>query len=209
VRVECESCKQLVAASFAIRDGAIEATCSACHATMKPIPPATPSVAVLEVCPKCGTTRKGDVACPSCGLTADRMAAFEQTRDGNVPEAVREAWQRVLVGWDDPVPHEELFRLVTKHQSFAWAAARYRDAGRAHKTDTIAERQLDRVRRAAEVTLFVSGTPRADAPSAKPYRSTIAILGVLVVAIAMGLVYAMVFHTDHGDAPATHTRASH
>jgi hypothetical protein len=41
VRVECESCRELVAASFAIAGGAVRATCPACaHAMTVPVAPA-------------------------------------------------------------------------------------------------------------------------------------------------------------------------
>ena len=134
------------------------------------------------------------------------MVAFAEIRDAAVPEVVLETWQRVVDGWEEPVRHDELLRLVTNHGCYAWAAARYRDAIRARKADAIGEGQLDRVRRAAEAALYLSATPKPD-PTEKPYRSTIAILGVLVIIMAMGLVYALVFHEPPA-APA-HKQLGH
>ncbi|MDB4953338.1 MAG: hypothetical protein JWO36_907 [Myxococcales bacterium] len=119
------------------------------------------------------------------------MEAFTETRDAAVPEVVRTAWQRTLDGWSEPERHDELLRLVGQHSAYAWVAGRYRDAQREHPADTIGERQLDRVRRAAEATLFVSATPRPDKAN-KPYQSTVAILVVLVLLMAIGLGYALV-----------------
>ena len=186
MRVECESCRALVDASFAVTGGTARATCPACHHVMTaaPAPPAAPEVEAA-LCPKCGAPRDGE-ACKTCGLAASRMAAFSAARDADVPAAVQAAWQRVTAGWDDAARHDELLRLVTLHHAYAWAASRYRA-----RRDDVATRQLERLRRAAEATLFASATVRPDAAVA-PYRATRAVLVVLIVAVLVGLVYAMV-----------------
>ena len=186
MRVECESCHELVAASFAVAGDAVRATCPACaHAMTAPLAAAAASPAPL--CPKCGTElRAGATACAACGLAADRMAAYRDARDAAVPEVLREAWERAIQAWHEPARHDEVLQLVAAHSCYAWAAGRYR----AHGSGDIAARQLDRLRRAAEATLLAGATPRPDA-AARPYRATFGVLALLIVAIAVGLIYAL------------------
>ena len=153
-------------------------------------------------CPKCGAPRRGEPACPRCGLSADRMEAYARTREASVPEAVAAAWDRVLEAWDEAERHDALLRLVAQHDAYAWAAAKYREAKRAapaspspfrsypdHAIDAVADRQLDRMRRAAEATLYASASAREERTGA-PYRAAAAILVLLVFAVVAGLVFA-------------------
>jgi hypothetical protein len=183
MRVECESCHELVTTSFALAGDAVRATCPACgHAMTAPLAPA----AAAPVCPKCGATRRGDAtACPCCGLAGARMADYTEAREAEVPEPVRAAWAGVAGAWSDPARHDELLRQVAAHRCYAWAAGRYRTRG----GDPIAERQLDRLRRAAEATLLAGATVRRDT-AALPYRATVGVLAVLIAAVVVGLVYA-------------------
>lgn len=184
MRVECESCHELVTARFALdpRD-ALRATCPACdHAMTVPLAPAPAAPA----CPKCGAPRRGEAAaCPGCGLAAARMADYREASEVAVPEAVRAAWAGVADGWSDPARHDELLRQVATHRCYAWAAARYRT----RLGDPIAARQLDRLRRAAEATLLAGATVRRDA-AATPYRATVGVLALLIATVVVGLVYA-------------------
>jgi hypothetical protein len=191
MRVECESCHELVSAGFALHAGALRATCPACgHAMTVPL---TPAVAA-PVCPKCGATRRGDAAaCPACGLASSRMADFTEAHDAAVPEPVRAAWAGVAGAWSDPARHDELLRQVAAHRCYAWAAGRYRTRG----GDPIAERQLDRLRRAAEATLLAGATVRRDT-AALPYRATVGVLAVLIAAVVVGLVYAALARAPSG-----------
>lgn len=202
MRVECEACHELVAASFALDGGAVRASCPACrHAMAVPLAPAVAGDA--PVCPKCGAPRRGDAACPSCGLAAANMAAYRDARDAAVPGPAREAWARALEAWGDPARHDEVLQQVAAHRCYAWAAACYRARGR----DPIAERQLDRLRRAAEATLLASATARPDA-APRPYRATAGVLAILIVAVLVGLVYATVLHAPAArTAPAAPARA--
>ena len=119
------------------------------------------------------------------------MEAFTETVDADVPEVVRAAWRRVIEGWTEAPRHDALFGLVSQYSAFAWAAGRYRVAERDHPEDSIAGKQLERMRRAMEVTLLVTATQRPDTTK-KPYQSTLAILIGLVVLMAIGVVYAMI-----------------
>jgi hypothetical protein len=201
MRVECESCHELVTASFALDErsestgggapGTLRATCPACrHAMIVPLAPA----AAAAVCPKCGATRRGDAtACSGCGLASSRMADYTEARDAVAPEPVRAAWVRVADGWNDPARHDELLRQVATHCCYAWAAGRYRTrAG-----DPIAERQLDRLRRAAEATLLAGATVRREA-AATPYRATVVVLALLIATVIVGLVYAALVGAPSG-----------
>jgi hypothetical protein len=204
VRVECEACRELIVASFAIDGGAVRATCPLCRHVMNvPAAPATPIEAAIEAaieapaadaadaapsCPKCGALRRDEApACPSCGLPVARMAAYTEARDAAVPGAVREAWTRVTAAWHDAARHDELLHLVATTRSYAWAAGRYRTRGR----DPVAQRQLDRLRRAAEATLLAGAAARPEA-TVKPYRATRRVLALLITTIAAGALYAMV-----------------
>jgi hypothetical protein len=205
MRVECESCRELVTASFALAlaDHAVRATCPTCgHAMTAPVAPA----AAAPVCPKCGATRRGDAtACPGCGLAAARMAEFRDAREAEVPDAVHAAWARVAEAWSDPARHDELLREVAAHRCYAWAAGRYRTRG----GDPIAERQLARLRRAAEATLLAGATARRDA-AVTPYRATVGVLALLIATVVIGLVYATLIRgpSDPAIAPAGPLRSA-
>jgi len=189
VRVECESCRELVAASFAIQGGEVRATCPLCHHAMTALRAPRAHAPSLQMCPKCGAPRGAGDACAICGLATARMAAYKDAREAAVPEVVREAWQRANEAWDDPARHDELLRVVAANDSYAWAAGRYRT-----RKDDVSQRQLERLRRAAEATLLASASARPDA-STQPYRATRGVLIILVVAVVIGLVYAMVIRT--------------
>jgi hypothetical protein len=143
---------------------------------------------VVEACPKCGTARvETRTSCAKCGLAHEKMAAFEQARDA-VPEALTTAWDGAVASWDDSAKHDELLRLVTQNDAYAWAAARYRDRMRERADDAIAKAQLDRVRRAAEATLAATAAARPSRVP-EPYRRTVFLLGILIIVIIAGLVY--------------------
>ncbi|HLL23577.1 MAG TPA: hypothetical protein VK427_15675 [Kofleriaceae bacterium] len=142
-----------------------------------------------ESCPKCGTARDARRAhCATCGLAHVRMAAFAKVRDA-VPDVLTVAWQRVLERWDDPARHDALLRLITQHDAYAWAAARYRERLDA-RGDDVARAQLERLRRAAEATLLVTAAARRT-ETATPYKNTIAVMILLVIVLVAGLVYVM------------------
>jgi uncharacterized Zn finger protein (UPF0148 family) len=204
VRVECDSCRALVAASFGITGNEVRATCPACQHVMTaataPVRAEPVADAGQALCPKCSAPRTTALACATCGLTAARMAAYAEAREAGVPDAVREAWRRATEVWSDPARHDELLRVVSIHDSYAWAASRYRT-----RRDDLAVRQLDRLRRAAEATLLATATARPDGATA-PYRATRGVLMVLIVAVVVGLVYAMVIRARAPAPPAPPAR---
>jgi hypothetical protein len=123
---------------------------------------------------------------------------------------VEAAWQRVVEGWDEPARHEAMLGLVARHGEFAWAAARYKErAG-----DAIADKQLEKLRKAATATLFATATKkRGEDP---PYKRTIVIFIVLILMLMIGLLGVKMMHDTrpHPDdavprPPAPTTPARH
>jgi hypothetical protein len=101
-----------------------------------------------------------------------------------VHDDVLTAWERAVERWDDPARHDAVIAAVVQHNGFAWAAARYKErAG-----DAIADRQLDRLRKAATATLFATATVRDDT-HATPYRKVMMWFALLVVMLLLGLVF--------------------
>ena len=155
---------------------------------------------MVESCPKCGTARDdARTHCKSCGLAHAKMTAFAAARDA-VPDVLGAAWQRAVGSWDDRAAHDELLRLVTQHDAYAWAAARYRERVRAAPEDAVAQQQLDRVRKAAEATLLTTAAAR-QARTPSPYRGTMAVLGILIILIIALLVYAVARGPSSDGAP--------
>jgi hypothetical protein len=149
------------------------------------------AAAVSPSCPKCGAPRRDEPACPRCGLSAARMADFAGTRDAAIPEPLLNAWGHVIATWDDAAGHDELLRLIAQHDAYAWGAAKYREVSRTRPDDAIAERQVERLRRAAEVTMLAGASRRVD-KTPRPYRAVTAVLVMLVIAAVAGVLYAMV-----------------
>jgi hypothetical protein len=145
-------------------------------------------------CPKCGADQNDAArACRRCGLAVDRMAAFERERE-TVPEKLVAAWDRAIGAWSDPKTHDELLQLAHTLDAYPWLAAKYRTrAG-----DPVGDAQLGRIRKAIEVTLLASATPRPDKASVK-YRGLIAIIAL--VALASILLYLVIRARDTGPEP--------
>jgi hypothetical protein len=119
------------------------------------------------------------------------MESFAAERDANIPDALAAAWDRTVEAWDDPARHDEVIRLVAQHDAYAWAAARYRT----RSGDPIGDRQLARIKKAAEATLMASAAARKDTKPAH-YRALTAILIMLIVAAGAGLLYATVMSNN-------------
>jgi len=128
------------------------------------------------------------------------MDAFANARDEGIPDALALAWQRATEAWSEAGRHDEVMRLVSQHDAYAWAAGRYREAARERPGDAMTERQLERVRRAAEATLLATGIAR-DARTPAPYRMTTVVLALLVIVAIAGFIYAMA--RRGGGAPLT------
>lgn len=115
------------------------------------------------------------------------MAHFAASREAEAPEPLVRAWHAAVEKWSDEARHEEVLRLIHANDAYAWGAAKYRS----RDGDPIAERYLQRVRKAAEATMLTSATARNVAEK-NPYRNTIAMLVIVVLAIAGALLYAYI-----------------
>jgi hypothetical protein len=219
VKLQCDLCREIVSADFAVTDGgstaSIEVHCPACAGTFTvaatrdvaarpPAPRRAPAAdEPAMTCPKCGDEQPRAPACRSCGLMADRMPAFALDRDAGAPPDVVAAWDAVEVGWDDDAAHDRFLERVAAVPAYPWAAQRYREAARLRPGDRRATDRLVRLARMAEATLLstAAGTP----PTApRPYRGAIAVLVAMVLVVLVGFGFA-VLATDLRDEPPART----
>jgi hypothetical protein len=109
---------------------------------------------------------------------------------------VEAAWERVVESWDDPARHDALVGLVAQHSAFAWAASKYKErAG-----DAIADKQLERIRKAATATMFATASRKQTEET--PYRRTMVIFIVLLLMMVLGLLGVKMVHDSRTqDAP--------
>jgi len=139
-----------------------------------------------ESCPKCGAPRgEAATACPRCGLAVAKMAAFA-ARSEDVPEPLAQAWQRALDDWSTAAHHDELLRLVSQHDAYVWAVARYRS----RPDDAMRERQLARLTKATELMMYASAAKQQERAGPTPYRHFVIVVVVLLAATAVGLIFA-------------------
>lgn len=104
-------------------------------------------------------------------------------------------WQTVVDAWDQPGRHDALMGLVAQESAFAWAAGKYKErAG-----DPIADKQLERIRKAAVASLFATSSKKPEQDS--PYKRTLVILIALVAMIFFGLVGMKLIHDTHVNTP--------
>ena len=133
--------------------------------------------AVAAACPKCGATRRAeDTACAKCGLAVERMAAFAKERE-DVPEAVKAGWEKVTTAWSDQKAHDALLQLAHTHEAYPWVASKYRSrAG-----DPIGDAQLERLRKATEITLYAAAAKRPEGGKSR-YYGLVAIVAMIILA---------------------------
>jgi hypothetical protein len=218
VKLQCDLCREIVVADFAVDGDAIRVRCPACDGSFRvaataasaatagpsvpappaPTPPATTGPTLT--CPKCGSTQAPADACRSCGLRVDRMDDYAAQRPVDGAPTMIAAWADAQAAWTDPAVHDRLANLAPAHHAAAWLARRYRDHLRASPGDAIAADRIARIARISEAALRASATPRGDksaiglavgSTSAKPYRGVLTILIVLVMVIVAGTIYAI------------------
>lgn len=210
MRVECGSCKRLAEGQFQldVAGGGVSITCTSCGCTTAaPLqaPRAPVSTIPLEkLCPKCGAPRQaGAESCKGCGILASRMQAYAEERDASVPDEVRAQWEACVAAWNDPARHDALLISVARQGCYAWTAGRYRDAALSRPHDPVAPRQLDRLRRAGEATLFATAAARPE-KGRTPYVAVVGILAILLVSIVGGVMYASAKTKDASASPPPH-----
>jgi hypothetical protein len=114
------------------------------------------------------------------------------------PRTLDDAWQRALDAWDDAALHDKLLELATTHDGYAWLAARYRERIEANPADAaVAKARLERLQKVIVARLMMSAAQRPD-HEARPYRATIAMLGILILALLGSSVYAAVRSSTKG-----------
>jgi len=86
--------------------------------------------------------------------------------------------------------------LVAQHSAFAWAAGKYKErAG-----DAVADKQLERIRKAVAATMFAMSSKKPTEET--PYKRTMVIFIVLLLMMVLGLVGVKIMHdTRTQDAP--------
>jgi hypothetical protein len=91
--------------------------------------------------------------------------------------------------------------LVAQHSCYAWAAGKYKErAG-----DVIADRQLERIRKAATATLLATASqPRDD--ESMPYKKTLLWLVALLVMLVLGLLFMKIVASNTRPKPPTPVR---
>jgi hypothetical protein len=218
MKLQCDLCREIVVADFAVAGDAIEVHCPSCSKQFRV--GATRAAEVLDLktaarrapapdeqamtCPKCGDAQPAAPACRSCGLLATRMAEFERDRDVQVPADVTAAWTELDATWNDAEAHDRFIKIVAAAMAYPWAAKRYRDALRLRPDDRLAAEQLARLAKMAEATLFATATRKAtDKP--KPYRGALVLLAAMTLLIFVGLAYAVLsrgLSDDPGGAPS-------
>lgn len=213
MKLQCELCREIVAADFAVAGDAIEVRCPACSKSFRVS--ATRAGDVLDLkkarraisadeqamtCPKCGDEQPSAAACRICGLLATRMADFERDRDVQVPAEVTAAWTALDATWTDVAAHDRFIKIVASAMAYPWAAKRYRDALRIRPDDPVAAEQLARLARMAEATLFATASRKAP-KKPKAYRGAIALLAIMLLLIVVGVGYAILTQGLQEDPP--------
>lgn len=118
------------------------------------------------------------------------------------PDEVVTAWDDAVAHWDDPKRHEALLAKVATYNCFAWAAGQYK----AKAGDPIADKQLERLRKAATATLLATASVRPD-DAKMPYRNAILILVALVILMLVGAIYAKL-HSRPDEPPTMKQQGS-
>ena len=219
MKAECERCHASVELAFAPVAGGIQVSCPACHETYfgasgekkaapaAPAPAPAPAVAAAD-CPKCGLAGARDrgEACPRCGLVFARWTGGDAAATATDVEAAA-LWSAVEADWDDPARHDAFLAFCQRTAQFPFAAARYRaaQAARGAAAEPHAARALERLSKLAFTALELSAKREPREPARAPYRNTMAVLGLVLILIVGGLVWAIFYQQtkatklDEGD----------
>ena len=110
---------------------------------------------------------------------------------------VEAAWAACEQAWDDPKTHDAFFALVAQHDCFAFAAGKYK----ARAGDAVADKQLERLRRAATATMMATATAKP-AKQRQPYRGLVVVLICMLLAMVVAW-FATRSIRDNQAAPPT------
>jgi hypothetical protein len=116
-----------------------------------------------------------------------------------VPVPLQRAWVQVLLHWQDQARHDALLGVAAEHQGFQWLAGRYR----ARAGDAIADRQLDRVRRAVLAVMLATASKHDERSGPNPVMTLLIALAAIVLLSIGGAAYMKVVHQAAVPTPAT------
>ncbi|MBL8940671.1 MAG: hypothetical protein JNM69_39365 [Archangium sp.] len=137
------------------------------------------------LCPKCISKRDGSAACPTCGLSFDRV----QLEALMPPPDLAAMWKELLREWGDDARHSAVRRLASERNQLPDLARLYRLRLAAMPEDPIAQRGRDDVfTMASSVMLMPRGDPkdRAQAPALVKI-----VVGGIALAVTFGALIAM------------------
>jgi hypothetical protein len=205
MKAECERCHESVELSFAPVAGGTQVSCPACKqeyfVASDVVDVTVPPVAVLEPlaadCPKCGLAgaRQRGEACARCGLVFNRWSYALPTFSTGDDDAAAAVWSAVEANWDDSARHDAFLVLCQRTAQLPYAAARYRaaQAARGAAAEPQATRALERMSKLAFTALELSAKREPREPTRVPYRNTMAVLGLVLVLIVGGLIWAIFY----------------
>jgi hypothetical protein len=117
------------------------------------------------------------------------LRAFEleltPPEDPGVAAPLHQAWVQVVLHWHDQARHDALLGIAAELRSFAWVAMRYRE----HAGDAIADRQLERLRRAATAVMLATATQRPEGKKSGKLTTLLLALSTLVLLAVAGSKY--------------------
>jgi hypothetical protein len=115
-----------------------------------------------ERCPKCKRVRRrGERACPRCGLLASRFAHYAAAAREE-PEPIAGYWLHCRENWLSPAAHTLLLDVAVRLQCVPAVARRYREVLDEEPDEPIAARNLQRL------TLVIERAARAQVGATVP-----------------------------------------
>jgi hypothetical protein len=112
-----------------------------------------------------------------------------------VNAVVTEAWDAAVADWDNPARHDALLTLAAKHEAYGWTAKQYQARLKENAEDAVAQRQITRLRKAAELTLYATAAQR-ETKTKTPFKASIAMIMIMVFLIIAGLLVTYVLRGD-------------
>ena len=221
MKIQCHLCKEIVEiGAFNVADDGINIQCRSCEqsffltatgrakasqaetqipkkaetssANESDLSDDEPSGATNKPCPKCGEpVDRSAEACCDCGLMRTRFAQFAADAAESDP-VLENLWKDCLDNWNDPDAHDSFAAHASQLGSFAQAARRYREYGKAHSGNPVATEvattRLARITKMAEVSLLAKRPVATDELGGGHYRGVVILLVfMLLVGVAAGV----------------------
>jgi DNA-directed RNA polymerase subunit RPC12/RpoP len=223
MKAQCERCKEIVAFEFALGEGGVEVRCPGCGAryfvAATAGAAATTGSGKSEPgtgsgkpeagnggtgsggtgtgfrCPKCSEAQPEGTACRRCGLVFARWtaASAEPVGLGRDDQQTAALFAACEAAWQDAGGHERFIAVCQQTGALGYAAGRYRAAlARRGGVDAVATERLQQIRTLAEAAL-ARAAPVAGAAAAAPYKNLKALMLIIFLLLACGLVWALFF----------------